>query len=79
MEMELSAYVLIGELLADPAKFKQRGKSEELFQGHSDRLNPGKGNEDVTARKPLNTIQRVRPPPAGSESCMGGGNTARKT
>jgi hypothetical protein len=42
-EMKLSAYVLIGELLADPAKFKQRGKSEELFQGHSDRLNPERG------------------------------------
>jgi hypothetical protein len=41
--MKLSAYVLIGELLADPAKFKQRGKSEELFQGHSDRLNPERG------------------------------------
>jgi len=33
--MELSAHVLIDELLANPAKFIEQGKPEELFQAYS--------------------------------------------
>jgi hypothetical protein len=35
LEMKLSAHVLIDELLADPAKFIEQGKPEELFQAYS--------------------------------------------
>jgi hypothetical protein len=43
------------------------------------RINPGEEEENVTVRKPFIAIQWVQFPPgkgqpAGSESCMGGGN-----
>ena len=61
----------------------------EPFRGfevddHSVRLKPGKGKEDValgnlsTRSRGFDSLPVKVSQPAGSESCMGGGNTARE-